>query len=233
LAFITGRERFPMKACVFDAYGTLFDVHSAVRRHGARCGAEAEALSALWRQKQLEYTWTRSLMRRHADFRAVTAEALDHALAVHGKDDPALRAALLDAYLALDAYPEVPETLRRLKRAGVATAVLSNGSPAMLDAAIEAAGIGGLLDAVYSVECVGIYKPDPRVYALAVDGLGVPKDRIWFQSSNVWDAAAAGVFGFNVVWCNRARQRREYAWAFDPVEVESLAALPDLVAAAA
>jgi 2-haloacid dehalogenase len=218
-----------MKACVFDAYGTLFDVHSAVRRHAAACGAEAEAISALWRQKQLEYTWTRSLMRHHADFWAVTGEGLDHALRVHGKEDPNLHRALMEAYLSLDAYPEVPEVLLRLKRAGIKTAILSNGTPEMLAAAVRSAGIGALLDSVYSVESVGIYKPDPRVYELAVKGLGVPKDRIWFQSSNVWDAAAAGAFGFNVVWCNRGRAPLEYGWAFKPTEVQSLADLPDII----
>jgi 2-haloacid dehalogenase len=221
-----------MKACVFDAYGTLFDVHSAVRRHADACGADAEAISALWRQKQLEYTWTRSLMRRHADFWTVTGEGLDHALRVYGKEDPALRRALMEAYLTLDAYPEVPEMLQRLRKAGIKTAILSNGTPEMLAAAVRSAGIGALLDGVYSVESAGIYKPDPRVYALAVEGLGVRKDQIWFQSSNVWDAAAAGAFGFNVVWCNRGRAPLEYAWAFKPTECASLATLPEIVARA-
>jgi 2-haloacid dehalogenase len=221
-----------MKACVFDAYGTLFDVHSAVRRHAAECGADADAISALWRQKQLEYTWTRSLMRRHADFWTVTGEGLDHALRVYGREDAGLRRALMEAYLTLDAYPEVPETLRRLKGAGVKTAILSNGTPEMLAAAVRSAGIGALLDGVYSIESAGIYKPDPRVYALALDRLGVRPDQVWFQSSNVWDAAGAGVFGFNVVWCNRGRAPLEYGWAIKPIEVESLAALPDIVARA-
>ena len=219
-----------MKACVFDAYGTLFDVHSAVRRHAAACGPEAEAISALWRQKQLEYTWTRALMRRHADFATVTGEGLDHALRVHGKHDPGLRRSLMEAYLTLDAYREVPEMLQRLKAAGVKTAILSNGTPEMLAAAVKSAGIGALLDAVYSIESVGIYKPDPRVYDLAVKGLGVPRERVWFQSSNVWDAAGAAVFGFNVVWCNRGGAPLEYAWAFKPTEVQSLAELPEIVA---
>src|SRR5690349_1310397 len=219
-----------MKACVFDAYGTLFDVHSAVRRHAAACGPEAEAISALWRQKQLEYSWTRSLMKRHADFWTVTGEALDHALRVHGKDDPRLRRTLMEAYLSLDAYPEVPAMLQRLKQEGVKAAILSNGTPDMLAAAVRSAGIGALLDGVYSVESVGVYKPDSRVYELAVAGLGMPKERIWFQSSNVWDAAAAGAFGFNIVWCNRAGAPLEYGWAFKPTEVRSLAELPDILA---
>jgi 2-haloacid dehalogenase len=221
-----------MKACVFDAYGTLFDVHSAVRRHAAACGENADAISALWRQKQLEYTWTRSLMRRHVDFWQVTGEGLDHALRIYRKDDPALRRTLMDAYLSLDAYPEVTSVLRRLKEDGVKTAILSNGSPEMLAAAVRSAGIGDWLDGVYSIESVGIYKPDPRVYQLAVSGLDVAPERIWFQSSNVWDAAAAGVFGFNVVWCNRGAAPMEYGWAFRPTEVSSLEELPEIVARA-
>jgi 2-haloacid dehalogenase len=217
------------KACVFDAYGTLFDVHSAVARYGAEIGSAASAMSLLWRQKQLEYTWTRSLMRRHADFWTVTGEALDVAMRVHKIGDAALREKLMQAYLSLAAYPEVKEVLRRLKSLGVKTAILSNGSPAMLEAAVLSAGLDGLLDFVWSVESVGIFKPDPRVYQLAESDLAVPKDRIWFQSSNVWDAAAAGAYGFRVVWCNRTRQPMEYAWAFSPTEVENLAELPALL----
>jgi 2-haloacid dehalogenase len=217
------------KACVFDAYGTLFDVHSAVARYSDEIGPAAQAMSVLWRQKQLEYTWTRSLMRRHADFWSVTGEALDHAMRVHGIDDAALREKLMQAYLSLAAYPEVKDVLRRLKSLGVRTAILSNGSPAMLEAGVRSAGLDGLLDFVWSVESVGIFKPDPRVYELAEDDLGLPKDRIWFQSSNVWDAAAAGAYGFRVVWCNRTRQPMEYGWAFSPTEVEDLAGLPALL----
>jgi 2-haloacid dehalogenase len=220
------------KACVFDAYGTLFDVHSAVARHGGEVGPDAAALSSLWRQKQLEYTWTRSLMRRHADFWTVTGEALDAAMQARGVASPSLREKLMQAYLSLAAYPEVADVLRRLKERGVATGILSNGSPKMLEAAVRSAGIETLLDHVWSVESVGVYKPDPRVYDLAAQGLGLPKERVWFQSSNVWDAAAAGAFGFNVVWCNRTRQPMEYPWAFRPTEVESLAALPEIVAGA-
>ena len=217
------------RACVFDAYGTLFDVHSAVARHTAEIGSAAPALSLLWRQKQLEYTWTRSLMRRHADFWTVTGEALDVAMRAHKVDDAALREKLMQAYLALDAYPEVRDVLSRLKAMGVRTGILSNGSPSMLEAGVRSAGLKELLDGVWSIESAGIYKPDPLVYQLAVDGLGLAKDRIWFQSSNVWDAAAAGSFGFRVVWCNRTRQPMEYGWAFNPTEVESLASLPDLL----
>jgi 2-haloacid dehalogenase len=218
-----------IKACVFDAYGTLFDVHSAMARHAAAIGPEAEALSRQWRLKQLEYTWTRSLMGRHADFWSVTGEALEFVLRAAGKADTALHHTLMQAYLALDAYPEVRDTLRRLRAAGFKTAILSNGSPTMLDAAVRSAGLAELLDANLSIEEVGIYKPDRRVYQLAVDRLGVAAEAISFQSSNVWDAAGAAAFGFRVVWVNRTRQPLEYGWVLRPREVATLAALPDLV----
>jgi 2-haloacid dehalogenase len=219
-------------ACVFDAYGTLFDVHSAVMRHAAAVGPAAAALSNAWRLKQLEYSWMRSLMRRHADFWTVTGEALDVAMATVGLSDAALRERLLEAYLSLDAYPEVPGVLDRLNAAGLRCAVLSNGSPEMLRAAIGSAGLAGRLEAVLSVEEVGIYKPDPRVYQLAVDRLGVPAAQISFQSSNVWDAAGAAAFGFQVVWINRGAQPREYGWTLRCREIATLEALPALLSAA-
>ena len=190
-------------ACVFDAYGTLFDVHSAAARHGERLGAQAQSVSALWRNRQLQYTWLRSLMGRHCDFMQVTADGLDYALDAHGIDDAALRDDLLHAYLELDCYPEVPHVLRTLRNAGLASAILSNGTPYMLEAAVRNAGIAELLDAVVSVEEAGIYKPAPQVYGLAVARLGTPAARISFQSSNAWDAAGAAAYGFRVVWINR------------------------------
>jgi len=223
------------RACVFDAYGTLFDVHSAVARHASAIGSRATELSQMWRTKQLEYTWIRSLAGRHADFWTVTGDALDFAMASFGVADPggALRARLMEAYLSLDAYPEVPEMLRRLKAKGLRTAILSNGSPDMLDRAVRSAGIGELLDGVFSVEEAGIYKPDPRVYRLAVDRLGgVPAERVAFLSSNAWDAAGAASFGFRVVWVNRTKQPAEYGWVLRPAAVlDSLATLPEIVGA--
>jgi 2-haloacid dehalogenase len=218
-----------IKACVFDAYGTLFDVHSAMARHEAAIGPGADALSRQWRLKQLEYSWIRSLMHRHVDFWTVTGEALDTVMRAAGLEDPKLHATLMRAYLALDAYPEVPEMLRRLKAAGIRTAILSNGSPAMLEAAVRSAHLQDVLDATLSIEEVGIYKPDPRVYQLAVDRLGVAPHEILFHSSNVWDAAGAAAFGFRIVWINRARQPMEYGWVLQPREVHSLEAVPDIV----
>lgn len=219
----------PIDACVFDAYGTLFDVHSAAARCRDALGDRADRLSALWRQKQLEYTWLRSLMGRHADFAQVTAEALDYALAAVGSADPDLRRRLLDMYRRLDAFGEVPEVLGRLRRAGLPTAILSNGSPAMLDSAVGSARLGDLLDTVLSVESVGIYKPHPSVYRLAVDRLGVPAGRICFLSSNGWDAAGAAQFGFRVVWVNRYGQPPERLPAGPEALLEDLSGLPALL----
>ncbi|GAB4364282.1 MAG: haloacid dehalogenase type II [Kiloniellaceae bacterium] len=198
-----------VKACVFDAYGTLFDVHSAVRRGGAALGDKATAVSELWRQKQLEYTWLRSLMGAHADFWQVTADGLDFALAANGVSDRALHDKLMGLYLSLDAYDEVAATLTALRRAGLATAILSNGSPRMLEAAVQSAGIGEMLDANLSIEAVGIFKPDARVYQLAVDHLAVRKEEICFLSSNCWDAKAAAHFGFKVAWINRFKREAD------------------------
>ena len=192
-----------VKACVFDAYGTLFDVHSAVRRGGQPLGDKAAAVSELWRQKQLEYTWLRSLMGAHADFRQVTSDSLHFALAASGATEASLHDKLMDLYLSLEAYEEADATLGALQGAGLTTAILSNGNPEMLQAAVRSARLDRRLDAVLSVEEVGIYKPDARVYQLAVDRLGVGRDEICFLSSNCWDARGAAHFGFKVAWINR------------------------------
>ena len=218
-----------IRACVFDAYGTLFDVHSAVGKHRAKLGDKADAVSGMWRAKQLEYTWQRTILDRYADFWRVTADGLDYALDAHGVDDAGLRADLLHAYLSLDCYPEVREVLNALKNAGLMTAILSNGSPMMLEAAVESAGIGGLLDAVVSVDELGMYKPSAEVYQLAMDELEVGRGQVSFQSSNAWDAAAAATFGFRVAWCNRFGQARERLPDAPDVEIRTLDELPAIV----
>ncbi len=219
-----------IKACVFDAYGTLFDFASAAKGCRDVLGDDADRLTTLWRDKQLQYTWLRAVQGRHAEFWQVTGEALDYSLETLGVDRPGLRDRLMALYLSLDAFPEVPETLRRLKAAGLRTAILSNGSPQMLDAVVKGAKLDGLLDAVLSVEAVGVYKPHPKVYQLAVDRLAVPAAAIAFQSSNAWDAYAASAFGMKVVWCNRYGQRRERLPGAPDREIRSLAELPALVA---
>ena len=215
-------------ACVFDAYGTLFDVHSAVARLRDRVGEQADALSQLWRTKQLEYTWLRALMGRHVDFWQVTGDALDYALARTGVD-PAVREPLMEAYLSLDAYPEVPDVLRRLRAGGLKTAILSNGEPEMLAAGARSARIDDLLDAVLSVENVGIFKPHPKVYQLAVDRLGVAAERIAFQSSNAWDVNGAATFGFRAVWINRLGMPPERLPGAATHELRDLSGLPTLL----
>jgi 2-haloacid dehalogenase len=217
-----------IEACVFDAYGTLFDVHSAVARLRARVGEQAEGLSQLWRAKQLEYTWLRALMGRHADFWQVTGDALDYALA-RTAVDPAVREPLMQAYLALEAYPEVPDVLRRLREAGLKTAILSNGEPTMLVAGARSAGIHGLLDGILSVEDVGIFKPHPKVYQLAVDRLGVAAHEIAFQSSNAWDVCGAATFGLRPVWINRSGAPPERLPGEAEHELTDLSGLPALL----
>jgi 2-haloacid dehalogenase len=217
-----------IRACVFDAYGTLFDVHSAVARLRERVGEQADRLSQLWRAKQLEYSWLRALMGRHADFWQVTGDALDDALARTGVDR-AVREPLMQAYLALDAYPEVPDVLRRLRAGGLETAILSNGEPRMLEAAARSAKIDGLLDAVLSVEEVGIFKPHPKVYQLAVDRLEMRPDQIAFQSSNAWDVHGAATFGLRAVWINRLGMPPERLPGAAEHELRDLSALPELL----
>ena len=190
---------------IFDAYGTLFDVTAAARRLAADDPALADTWRPLaedWRRKQLEYTWLRAIMGDHADFAQVTSEALDWALAARGL--PArLHGPLMALYDRLDAFPEVPAMLAALRAQGVTCAILSNGAPAMLASAVASAGIGGHLAAVISVEDVGVFKPDARVYALACDRLGIRPGQALFVSSNGWDAAGAARFGFATVWVNR------------------------------
>jgi 2-haloacid dehalogenase len=199
-----------IRAVVFDAYGTLFDVHSAVMRHAEDIGPEARAFSELWRAKQLEYTWVRSLIGRYRDFWALTVEALDVALARHPGVAPRLRQPLLDAYRTLAAYPEAPAALTALRSAGLKTAILSNGAPGMLADAVGAAGLGGLLDAVLSVHSLGHFKPPTAAYAPVGDALGVRPNEVLFVSSNRWDIAGAAAFGFRTAWVNRAGLTDEY-----------------------
>jgi len=193
-----------IRACVFDAYGTLFDVHAPMKRLGPEIGGKADEISKLWRQKQLEYTWLRSLMGAHADFWHVTGDALDYALAQFGIDEPGLKDEIMALYLKLDAYPEVVEALEAVKARGRLTAILSNGSPAMLDSAVRYAGLDKLFNTVLSVEDVGIYKPSRRVYRHAMQKLQIhDAASVCFVSANTWDAQGAAQFGFQSVRVDR------------------------------
>jgi len=216
-------------AVAFDAYGTLFDVASAAAAAKDALGDRWAPLAETWRAKQLQYTWLRSLMGRHADFRRVTGDALEFALESLGIADDALRERLMGLYDRLAPFPEVLTVLARLRTGGIRSAILSNGSPDMLASAAGHAGIAGLLDAVLSVEEVGVYKPHPSVYRLAVERLGEPKERIGFVSANGWDAFGAKAFGLRVAWCNRTGQPRERIPLAPDAEIRDLAALPGLL----
>jgi 2-haloacid dehalogenase len=220
-----------IRACVFDAYGTLFDYASAAAGCRDVLGDKLGPLVALWREKQLQYAWLRSLQGAHADFWQVTGDGLDFALEALGIASPELRTRLMNLYLALELFPEVPEMLKRVKAAGLKTAMLSNGSPAMLAAAIEHAKIGPYLDSVLSIEDAGIYKPHPKAYQVAVDRLGEPASALVFLSSNGWDAYGAARFGMRVVWCNRYGQGPERLPGKPDREIKTLAELPALLGA--
>jgi 2-haloacid dehalogenase len=220
---------------VFAAYGTLFDVAAAARRAAREPGREAlagawEALARDWRLKQLQYSWWRAITGVHADFSTVTAEGLDWALEAHGLADPGLRARLLALYRELDAYPEVPEVLRRLRAAGVRTAILSNGDPGMLADAVAAAGLGDLIDAVLSVEDAGVFKPARAVYDLVGRALGIAPARVLFVSSNGWDAAGAAGYGFDTVWVNRSGEPEERLPFRPRRTLSDLTRIPELAA---
>ncbi|GEP09539.1 haloacid dehalogenase type II [Methylobacterium gnaphalii] len=217
---------FTGKSCVvFDAYGTLLDVHSAVQRHADGIGPEASSLSALWRVKQLEYSWVLSLIGGYQTFWSLTEQALDYALARHPTVDPALRQPLLDAYRALDAYPEVPDVLLRLREAGLRTAILSNGNQDMLDIAVASASLADRLDAVLSVDAVQVFKTSPKAYQLVLDRFSGTPAEVVFCSSNRWDIAGAAAFGFTAVWVNRQGLPDEYPDLAPTAVVKDLSAL--------
>jgi len=221
--------------CVFDAYGTLFDVAAAARRAAAEPGRESFAahwpeIAEKWRMKQLQYTWLRAVTGDHVGFWQVTQDGLDWALESEGLvHDTDLRARLLQLYWELDAYPEVSDMLAALKEAGMSTAILSNGSPDMLDAAVQSAGIGGLLDEVLSVQSVGIFKPARVVYDLVGHRFGCAPEEVLFVSSNGWDACAAAGYGFGTVWANRAGEPVDRLPAAPDRQMQDLSGLPDLV----
>jgi 2-haloacid dehalogenase len=214
----------PVRGYVFDAYGTLFDVHSVVEA-GRALTADPLALSLAWRQKQLEYTWLRALMGRYEDFWRVTEDALRWAIARLGvtAGEADIRR-LMDAYLSLACFPEVPAALASL--AGRPRAILSNGAPRMLAAAVASSGLTTYLDHVLSVDAVQTYKPSPLVYALAPQAMNVAAADLLFVSSNAWDVAGAKSFGYQVAWCNRANAPEENLGAKADHVIRSLTELP-------
>jgi len=218
-----------IRACVFDAYGTLFDVNSASRGAQDALGSRWQPLAELWRTKQLQYSWLRGLGGHYADFWQVTSDALSFALESLRIDDADLHRRLMSLYLSLDVYPEVKPTLERLKAGGLRLAILSNGTPLMLASAVAHSKMGELLDSVLSVDEVGTFKPHPSVYRLAADRLKIAPEAICFLSSNGWDAYAAKAFGFRVIWCNRFRQAPERLPATPDAEMPTMTAVPDAV----
>jgi 2-haloacid dehalogenase len=218
-----------VQACVFDAYGTLFDFASAA----ARCPDVPEdrrvALTTLWRDKQLQYAWLRTLENRYADFWQVTGEALDFALESLDLMNTHLRERLMNLYLGLEPFPEVPAVLAQLRQAGFRTAILSNGSPMMLEALLKRSSLEAMFDAVLSADAVRAFKTHPDVYQYALDSLDLEASAIAFQSSNAWDAHGASDFGMRVVWCNRYGQRRERLPGRPDFEIRTLAELPALL----
>jgi len=216
---------------VFDAYGTLFDFASAVKRCDALPDDRRVELTALWREKQVQYTWLRTMQGRYTDFWSVTEDALEFALDSLNLASPTLRRQLMSLYLTLEPFPEVADVLVSLRRAGLVTAILSNGSPHMLDSIVSAAGLTELFDAVFSADAVKVYKTHPRVYQYALDSLGVRASEVSFQSSNAWDAHGAADFGMQVIWCNRYGQRAERLPGSPRHEIRTLAELPALLLA--
>ena len=223
----------PITTCVFDAYGTLFDVGAAA----AQAAREPDhavlkdvwpAIARDWRLKQLQYTWLRAVAGRHCDFWQVTQDGLDWALEANGVTGDATRARLLELYWELAAYPEVPAMLTTLKERGLQTAILSNGSPDMLNGAVQSAGIGDLLDAVLSVETVGVFKPHDSVYDLVGGHFGCAKDEVLFVSSNGWDAAGAAGYGFQTAWVNRAGEPMDRLYATPHHILSDLTTIPEL-----
>ena len=195
---------------VFDAYGTLFDVHSAAARHKAAIGPEWQRFSECWRGKHLEYTWVLSMIGKHTSYRKLLEQSLDTAAASIGGISAETRTALLEAYDKLDAYPEAKEALAELKKKRAKLAILSNGDADMLQRAVASSGLGDHLNAVFTVAEVGVFKPSARVYRHAATKLGVDKAQITFVSANRWDVAGAQAFGFRTVWLNRGNAPDEY-----------------------
>lgn len=227
----------PITTCIFDAYGTLFDVAAAARECAAEPGREGFAakwqqVARDWRLKQLQYTWLRALADAHTDFWTVTQNGLDYALeAANLQNDTELRERLLALYWELSAYPEVPAMLAALKEQGLNTAILSNGSPDMLDGAVKSAGLKDVLDDVLSVEDVGIFKPHKSVYDMVSKRFSCPPRKVLFVSSNCWDACAAAGYGFFTAWANRANEPLDRLPWQPQIILHDLTTIPDIAKA--
>lgn len=223
----------PITTCIFDAYGTLFDVNAAARLAADEPGQDALAavwpqLARDWRLKQLQYTWLRAVADQHCDFWQVTQDGLDWAMEAAGLDDPILRERLLALYWELPAYAEVPDMLATLNSRGIQTGILSNGSPDMLSGAVDSAGLGEFITANLTVESVGVFKPHAKVYDLVEAHYGCARDQVLFVSSNGWDAAGAAGYGFQTAWVNRAGEPIDRLYAKPHHVLSDLTTIPDL-----
>ena len=191
-----------IKAIIFDAYGTLFDVNSAAERCKEKIGDKWEGFANYWRTTQLEYTWLRSLMKRHKDFWQITEDSLDKSMKLHNINS-SMKEELLNLYKVLSPFPEVKESLNKLKETNYKLAILSNGTPNLLKELVTSNGLENIFDDIFSIEKVGIFKPDSKVYDIPVNKYKIEKNEILFLSANTWDISGAGNYGYNTVWINR------------------------------
>ena len=217
-----------IKVIIFDAYGTLFDVNSAAEKCKEKIGNKWESFANYWRTTQLEYTWLRSLMKRHKDFWQVTEDSLDKSLLAF-KIDPNMRSELLNLYKILNTFPEVKEVLKNLKEKKYKISILSNGTPDLLDGLVKSNNLEKMFDDIFSVEEVGIYKPDVKVYEMPVKKYEVEKNEVAFLSANPWDVSGAGNFGFNSIWVNRNKNIFDYLDYKPKNQINSLKGLLDII----
>jgi len=217
-----------IKAIIFDAYGTLFDVNSAAEKYKDKIGDKWESFANYWRTTQLEYTWLRSLMSRHKDFWQVTKDSLDKSMKAF-KIDSSMRGELLDLYKILSTFPEVKEVLNNLKEKNYKLAILSNGTPSLLNELVKSNNLESIFDDIFSIEEVGIYKPSSKVYDIPIKKFKIQKDEVIFLSANTWDVSGAGNYGYNSVWVNRNNNIFDSLDYIPQNQVKNLGELLDLI----
>ena len=217
-----------IKAIIFDAYGTLFDVNSAAEKCKDKIGDKWEGFANYWRTTQLEYTWLRSLMNRHKDFWQVTEDSLDKSMQTF-KIDPSMRNELLDLYKVLSTFPEVKEVLNKLKEKNYKLAILSNGTPSLLNELVKSNNLDSIFDDIFSIEEVKTYKPDPRVYNIPIKKYQIQKNEVAYLSANTWDVSAGGNYGFNPVWINRNNSIFDNLDYVPKYQVKHLGGLLDII----
>jgi 2-haloacid dehalogenase len=217
-----------IKAIIFDAYGTLFDVNSAAEKCKDKIGAKWEGFANFWRTTQLEYTWLRSLMGRHKDFWQITEDSLDKSMKTFDIDS-SMKSELLNLYKVLSPFKEVPETLKKLKEKNFKLAILSNGTPSLLNELVKSNNLDNLFDDLFSIEEVGVYKPDSKVYDLPIKKYEIKKNEVAFLSANTWDVSGAGNYGYNAIWVNRNNNIFDYLDYKPNNQIKSLTELTSLI----